>query len=265
MGVHNRFALDDHAEVSVALDNARQAYEMHLAGHSWPVIAENVGYASAKVCYMAVTAYLQKAAVGQTPERRRAALELEAARLDAMQVVYWERARNGDLKAAQLVVKIITERIRLQNPAGKSGAASIDDERQRVLVVAGSPEQYTEQLKAIVEQGVAETDEDKDAAIGRCWDADAPPDAHGRIYPKGVLEAVKRELVEERGQQPALDPAPPAKGPASAARDQAAPANDGRKPAGIRTRRSSATPTKANGKKRPVSRSTPPAGKVSRG
>jgi hypothetical protein len=234
----DRFALDDHADATVALAAAHQAYESHLAGHSWPVITEEVGYASAKVCHMAVTAYLQKAAVEQTPERRREALQVEAARLDALQVVYWDRARRGDLKAAQLVVKIITERIKLRNPTGKAGAASIDDERQRVLVVAGSSEQYTEQLKAIVAQGLAETDEDKDAAIARCWDTDAPPDAHGHIYPKGLLEAVERELVAERRQQPALDVAPSGEGPAFAPRDRTAPASDGRKAAGNRTRRS---------------------------
>ena len=214
----NRFPLADHADVSVALDSARLAYEMHLAGHSWPVIAETLGYASAKICHMAVTAYLQKAAVEQIPERRREALELEAARLDALQAAYWDRACRSDLKAAQLVVKIIGERVKLRNPARTGGAVAIDDERQRVLVVAGSGEQYVEQLKAIVAHGLAETDEDKDAAIARCWDTDAPPDAHGHIYPKGLLEAVQREVVEERAQRPALDPTPSGEGPPSASR-----------------------------------------------
>src|SRR4051812_35353205 len=109
----NRFALDDHAEVTVALEAAYQAHEMQLAGHSWPVIAERVGYASPKVAHMAVSAYRQKAAVEQTRERRREALELEAARLDALQADYWDRARHGDLKAAQLVLKIIGERVKL--------------------------------------------------------------------------------------------------------------------------------------------------------
>ena len=49
MDTQNRFASDDRAGVAVAIDTACQAYEMHLAGHSWPVIAEKVGYASARV------------------------------------------------------------------------------------------------------------------------------------------------------------------------------------------------------------------------
>jgi hypothetical protein len=150
-------------------------------------------------------------------------------------------------------VKIISERVKLPNPGGKSGMASIDDDGRRALVIAGSPEEFTDQLKAIVAQDLAETDEEKDAAIARCSDTDAPPDAHGHIYPKGLLEAVERELVEERRQQPALDAAPTREGPASAPRDRTAPASDGRREAGNGTRRSSATATKANGNKRPVS------------
>jgi hypothetical protein len=240
MDTQNRFALDDHAGVTLALDAAHRAYEMHIAGHSWPVIAEQVGYASAKVCHMAVTAYLQKAAVEQTPQRRREALELEAARLDALQNVYWERARGGDLKAGHFVLRIIAERIKLRAPTGKNGAAAIDKDRERVLVIGGSEEEYVAQLKAIVARRLVDSDEEKDAIIAQYWDTDAEPDAHGRIYPKSELQAIERELLEERRQQRALDPAPAAEGPPSAAPDPTAPAIDRPKAASNRTRRSPA-------------------------
>jgi len=108
----------------------------------------------------------------------------EAARLRALQTVYWDRAWRGDGKAAQLVLKIIGERIKLWNPARTGGAASIDDERQRVLVVAGSPQQFTEQLKAVVHTG-SRNPTRRRKRPSRAERADESSDAaHGSVRPR---------------------------------------------------------------------------------
>lgn len=145
-------------DVSVrARDRAADAHRLHIAGQDWSSIAELTGYADARVCAQAVKIWLQKAAVEQGPDHRKHALDLELARLDALQAAWWSLALDGDVKAAGLVLKILAMRCKI---LGLNGDADLVAQ-PRALVISGSPEQYCEQLKAIVEN-----DEE---AIDRLW------------------------------------------------------------------------------------------------
>jgi hypothetical protein len=95
------------------VDRAEHAHRLHVDGQTWTTIAESVGFISAQVAQMAVTAYLQKAAVGRAPELRQAALATELDRLDALHATFWPLALEGDMQAANTVLKIIDRRMRL--------------------------------------------------------------------------------------------------------------------------------------------------------
>jgi hypothetical protein len=94
-------------------DPAFEAHRMRLTGAAWSDIAAATGYSSGAVCQLAVTAFLQKAAVTRTPEQQRAAVQTELDRLDELQRTCWLAATNGDVKAGHLVLKIIVERVKL--------------------------------------------------------------------------------------------------------------------------------------------------------
>lgn len=96
-----------------AYDRALEAHRLHLAGQSWPDIAKATGYISVQVAQMAVVAYLLKAAVGQAPQLRRAALRTELDRLDMLHAAFWPLALQGDPQAANVILKTSDRRARL--------------------------------------------------------------------------------------------------------------------------------------------------------
>jgi hypothetical protein len=126
-------------------DPAGAAHRLRVDGIAWSDIALATGYSSAAVCQMAVTAYLQKAAVRRTPEQQQAALQLELDRLDALQRGCWLAATNGDVKSAHLALKIIAERARLL------GLDRIPEGGQSTtIVIGGTTEEYIAGLKQVV-------------------------------------------------------------------------------------------------------------------
>jgi hypothetical protein len=94
-------------------DRAHEAHRMRSAGADWPDIAHAVGYASGKSTALAVTAYLQRAALDQSKEESRLVLQLELHRLDELQLALWDKAVGGDLKAAAFVLHLIERRVKL--------------------------------------------------------------------------------------------------------------------------------------------------------
>jgi hypothetical protein len=133
--------------VVIAHDRPYDALLLRRTGADWPEVATTVGYADGRVAHLAVNAYLQKVALEQAPEHRRAALELEVARLDALQAAHWEAATAaGDLKAAHLVVKIIMQRSAL---LGLDHAADAAKNPIHTIVIGGTSEDYIAGLEAI--------------------------------------------------------------------------------------------------------------------
>jgi hypothetical protein len=97
---------------------------------------------------MAVTAYLQRAAMAQSADQARLALATELDRLDALQAKWWTKACDGDVAAANIVLKIIAQRARLLG-------LEDTDRRQaavaRTIVITGTPDEYVSQLREIAE------------------------------------------------------------------------------------------------------------------
>ena len=137
----------------VAHDRAYEAHRLRQSGLDWAEVATTTGYATGRVAAMAVTAYLQKTALEQGPEFRRVALQTELDRLDRLQAAYWGRAVEGEIKAGELVLKIIVARTRLLQLDTLEEPSS---SAQRTIVIGGTSEQHIGALQSVVSTAGAE-------------------------------------------------------------------------------------------------------------
>jgi hypothetical protein len=96
-----------------------------------------------------VTAFLQKTAVEQGPDHRRAVLRQELDRLDALQFAHWPAAVNGDHNAATIVLKCIARRCTL---LGFDRAVNLHAATASVVVIGGTEEEYINGLQAVTDQ-----------------------------------------------------------------------------------------------------------------
>jgi hypothetical protein len=81
-------------------------------------------------------------------------------RLTALHAAYWDPALQGDIRAANLVLKAAALRAKLQGlePRLRDGSDTGIDEPE-VMVISGSEEEYRAQLQALVdndEEAIAE-------------------------------------------------------------------------------------------------------------
>jgi len=90
-------------------ERSAKALSLHKEGHIYAQIAAELGFASRGSAHNAVTAALRKVVVGPAEELR----EIEALRLDAVQVALWPRVIAGDLQAIGTLVRISERRCRL--------------------------------------------------------------------------------------------------------------------------------------------------------
>jgi hypothetical protein len=90
----------------LALERQRQALELRKAGVGFQQIADQLGYGGPSGAFNAVARALQK--VIQEPAE--AVLALELARLDAMLLGLWPKARAGHASAVDRVLKLMDRR-----------------------------------------------------------------------------------------------------------------------------------------------------------
>jgi hypothetical protein len=91
-------------------DRQARALELHLAGATYDAIADALGYASRSGAYKAVQEALTQ--LGDSPQVGEA-VGTEVARLDAMLVGLWSKARKGDVAAVDRVLRISERRMAL--------------------------------------------------------------------------------------------------------------------------------------------------------
>lgn len=129
---------EERAELTV------KAYELRKAGASMGVIAQRLNISKAtvhKYINDTIKAYLEEA-----KEAHQSILAMELARLDDMQFSVWTKARSGDSKAIDTMLKIMERRSRLLgldmpttnrqvqiNITPDQLAGMTDDELQRVI------------------------------------------------------------------------------------------------------------------------------------
>jgi hypothetical protein len=83
--------------------------ELRRTGATWELIAKAVGYANASGAYKAYQKALNRIIEPKIEELR--ATEID--RLDRLQFAIWERAKDGEIKAIDAVLRILDRRTRI--------------------------------------------------------------------------------------------------------------------------------------------------------
>ncbi|MFT7025363.1 MAG: hypothetical protein ACJA07_004486 [Rhodococcus sp. (in: high G+C Gram-positive bacteria)] len=90
-------------------ERARRCLKLRNEGHTWAEIAEAEGYTDESGARHAAGRLVDKMEVADVAEHRA----LEGARLDELHKAHWPAALKGDIKAAELILKILDRRARL--------------------------------------------------------------------------------------------------------------------------------------------------------
>lgn len=133
---------------SEVFNPAVEAHRLRLQGMGWADIAGICGYRTTQNCQTAVQRMLLQAGKELDARRRAQLLMLEVQRLDAIQHAYWDAAIGGNIFAAQLILKIVEQRVKLLRLAEPEVANAVP---QAALVIAGDQEQYVAGLRKVVE------------------------------------------------------------------------------------------------------------------
>jgi hypothetical protein len=120
-----------------------RAVELALAGHDYDTIAVEVGFSHRASAWRAVDQALTER-VADNADHYRA---LTLARLEELLASHWTAAtHHGDTKAADLVLKVVAQQIKL---LGLDQAGQVAEQVQTV-VVAGTSEEYIAALQRVV-------------------------------------------------------------------------------------------------------------------
>lgn len=122
---------------------ADEAYERKMAGQSLTDIAGELGYNSGAEVAQAIRQRMRSEAKFLDEDDRDGILALELARLDKLQFAVWPSAVYGDPKAVDLVLKIMTLRMRVTGVDQPDASAG----KHTVLVIGGNEESYVQALK----------------------------------------------------------------------------------------------------------------------
>lgn len=88
---------------------AQRCMELRLGGNTWQSIADTEGYTDRSGPRLAVQRLLDRTGAELVTEYR----EVELARLDKLLSAHWTAAVGGDIKSAELVLKVSAQRSRL--------------------------------------------------------------------------------------------------------------------------------------------------------
>lgn len=135
-------------DVAIESERPLRAYELHQGGLSWERVALQENYPSANAARMDVKRYLDEAGSLIRDFTRRELLELQLAKLGALQRACWKQAMDGNLPAiGQAHSLIITQNklMRLESDIkedepGKGGGT---------VIVPGDDEGYSKTLEKI--------------------------------------------------------------------------------------------------------------------
>jgi hypothetical protein len=130
---------------------AHMAFEMRRAGADYELIAEKLGYKSAGGAEQAVRGRVKKL---YTPEDVDRVVEMELARLDALQLIAWRRAKNGDLAAIDRILKIMERRSQYLGLDKKQPVSQGPMIQQTAILIGGSETEYIEKLKQAREEAL---------------------------------------------------------------------------------------------------------------
>lgn len=142
--IHDPFVLPDETELEheIARPKWWYAQQLRLAGASWDEVAEALGYVSGSTANASVKKGMDREVVRQTAMEL---IELELQRLDMLQLVVWRRARQGDLKAIDSVLRIMAQRAKYMGLDQRQ----YEDEKvdASTIVIGGDSDNYVAAIK----------------------------------------------------------------------------------------------------------------------
>jgi hypothetical protein len=101
--------VDLDAERIAQAEKEARIIELRRTGATWELIAKATGYANASGAHKAYQKALGRIIEPKIEELR--ATEID--RLDRLQFAIWERAKEGDIKAIDAVLRILDRRVRI--------------------------------------------------------------------------------------------------------------------------------------------------------
>jgi hypothetical protein len=144
--LHDPFILPDKLELEHEIEKPRYwyAHQLRLAGATWAEVAEALGYASGQSAHSAVKMALDRAEYPRQTSQEMLDLELE--RLDMLQLVHWRAARQGDIKATEIVLKISAQRAKLIG-LGENNQYEDEKSDKNTVLIGGTEEEYIAGIK----------------------------------------------------------------------------------------------------------------------
>lgn len=127
------------------VDLSEKIWYLRCAGLSIPQIAQSLQMDEDDVIWR-YRDYQVKLAKNVGLEKREQQAHMVTAQLDSLQYPYYELAMQGDIKAAEFVLKVIQTRMKLFNLDAAN--PNTDEGRHQILVVGTSKEEFIEALAA---------------------------------------------------------------------------------------------------------------------
>lgn len=134
---------DDPSKIPVGI-RANMAFELRKVGAPYDLIARKLGYQNAKTCEQSIRRVLAKK---YQPDDVEHVVHMELARLDALQLVAWRRAREGDLAAIDRVLKIMERRAQYLGLDTKTESSANGVTNNTAIFIGGTEEEYIDKLK----------------------------------------------------------------------------------------------------------------------
>ncbi len=123
---------------------AQMAFELRKAGASYELIADKLGYANGKSAENTIRRVLRDK---YDPDDVETVVNMELARLDALQLVAWRRAKDGDLSAIDRILKIMERRSQYLGLDKKEPVSQGAVTNNTAIFIGGSEDEYVEKLK----------------------------------------------------------------------------------------------------------------------
>lgn len=142
------FSIPQDPTKATARQRSVMAFELRKVGVPYDEISARLGYKSARSAEQAVIRICKNRVAERNPEQV-VAMELE--RLDALQLVAWRRAKNGDLAAIDRILKIMEKRAEYLGLNAQQGQSQ-EVTHNTAIFVGGSTQDYIEQLRHLREQ-----------------------------------------------------------------------------------------------------------------
>lgn len=121
---------------------SQMAFDLRKAGASYDVIAEKLGYKNALSAENAVRQVIERR---YKPDDIQHVVYMELERLDALQLIAWRKAKEGDMGAIDRILKIMERRSKYLGLDQQE--AQVTQVHNTAIIIGGSEDEYVASLQ----------------------------------------------------------------------------------------------------------------------